>query len=320
MLLVDILARELKEWPEEAEEIAQDEDGRAHPYSAAGIFNGEEWTGDAQFASYNVNMRELASDHATAIVTRADWQAAKDKLEGKTVNKPKANKDGWVRHRGGKCPVEEGTLVDVRYRDGEIRYKRKALSDSDCASENWTHEKDKESDLATCDIMAYRIHTPSEQTATTKESLAVEPVVVENVEAFNAQAEMPAAKYFDGPLQWRDRIAEIDAESKAEAERHCQVMNALDAERSELVQKLASEGLAMIERKAEPVEDMSDPANWKAGDLLECIFCPGPQYTEGKLYSFLYLSDWGSARTIDDDGDENGIMPRQFKWHSRPTN
>ena len=69
------------------------------------------------------------------------------------------SKEGWIRHRGGNCPVEAGTLVDVRYRDGEIRYKRKALSDSDCASENWIHEEDKNSDLAKCDIMAYRLRS-----------------------------------------------------------------------------------------------------------------------------------------------------------------
>lgn len=215
----------------------------------------------------------------------------------------KANKEGWIRHRGGKCPVEAGTLVDVRYRSGDINIGVSALTDySDknhvvgsrnggylCFARDWNHGG------ADGDIMAWKLHAPSEQPATV-----------------NAKAEMPAAKYFDGPLQWRDRITEIDAESKAEAERHCQVMTALDSERAELMQRLASEGLA--------AGDMNDPANWKAGDLLECICCPDPKYTEGKLYSFLYLSDWGSARTIDNDGNENGIMPSQFKWHSRPTN
>ena len=287
MKLVEILARELKEWPYEAEEIAQDDCGSAHPYSAAGIFNGEEWTGDVQLSSYNVRMRELASDHATAIVTRADWQAAKDKLEGKTVK----DENPWRRNRGRKTPPIDG-LVDVKYRDGTIHEGNAA------DWWEWQHTNDDD------DIMYWRAHTPPAKPATVKQSLSVDPV-----------------SPISGPLQWRDRITEIDAESKAENERHSAAMIALSTERAELVLKLASEGLAMIERKADPVEDMSDPAKWRKGDLLECVHCPSPRYTAGKLYSFLHLSvEYGSARTIDNDGVENGLMPYQFKWHSRPTN
>ena len=116
----------------------------------------------------------------------------------------KANKTGWIRHRGGKCPVEAGTLVDVRFRSGIT----KTVCDSQ--SFRWSHS------AALGDIMAYRLHTPSEQ-----------PLAVD-------------------PLAWRDRITEIDAESKAEEERHGLVMTALDSEREELVRKLSSEGLALI--------------------------------------------------------------------------
>lgn len=135
------------------------------------------------------------------------------------------SKEGWIRHLGGKCPVEAGTLVDVCHRDGDVFTGCKVGESFSC--KDWSHTNDDG------DIMAYRIHTPSEQPATVKDCLSVE-------------AEMPAAKYFDGPLQWRDRITEIDAESKAEEERHHQVMTALDSERAELVRKLANEGLALI--------------------------------------------------------------------------
>ena len=142
----------------------------------------------------------------------------------------KANKEGWKRHRGGKCPVEAGTLVDVRYRSGDINIGVSALTGPvdknhvfgsrnggylDLAR-NWDHKGTPE------DIMAYHLHTRSEQPATVKESLSVDL------------------------LAWRDRITEIDAESKAEAERHNAAMTALDSERAELVQKLAGEGLALL--------------------------------------------------------------------------
>ncbi len=302
MDLVEILARELKKWPGEAAAIVQNEAGNLTKLDSLQVkFEWNQWDytsgemmricgqRDGDFG------RELASDHATAIVTRADWQAAKDKLEGKTVKKPNANKDGWVRHRGGKCPVEAGTMIDVRHRAGDVFTECKV--GESCHCKDWSHSNDDS------DIMAYRIHTPSEQPATVKESLPVEPVAP-----------------ISGPLQWRDRITEIDAESKAENERHSAAMIALSTERADLVQKLASEGLAMIERKAEPVEDMSDPAKWREGDLLECVFRHEGAYTMGKLYSFIRLSEWGTARTLDDTGEENGVLPNQLKWHSRPTN
>lgn len=193
MKLVDILARELKEWPEGFHDVGQADDGSLH------------LPGIGDHVRHTNERYTLAKDWIDAIVTRSEWEAARAKL-----SKPKGGKDGWTRHRGGKCPVEAGTLVDVRFRSGII----KTVCDS--LSFRWSHSG------AMGDIMAYRIHTPSEQPATTKESLAVDP------------------------LAWRDRINEIDAESKAEAERHCQVMDALDSERAELVQKLAGEGLALI--------------------------------------------------------------------------
>ena len=40
--------------------------------------------------------------------------------------------EGWIAWKGSRdgndCPVGEGTLVDVKYRDGEVRYNLKALS------------------------------------------------------------------------------------------------------------------------------------------------------------------------------------------------
>ncbi len=151
-----------------------------------------------------------------------------------------------------------------------------------------------------------KIHTPSEQPATAEKSSPVEPVAP-----------------ISGPLQWRDRITEIDAESKLESERHNSAMTALDTERAELVQKLASEGLALIERKAEPVEDMSDYQNWKAGDLLTYIGSHHQCFTNGEQYKLesLCMLDHGTVTIAeDDDGDQNGGDIDSFRWHSRPTN
>lgn len=73
---------------------------------------------------------------------------------------------------------------------------------------------------------------------------------------------------------------------------------------------------AIAEASEEP--DMSDPANWLPGDKLRCIRCSTPAYSAGSLYSFLHLSNHGSARTVDNYGQDNGLPYSCFAWHSRP--
>lgn len=90
MELVEILARELKEWPATAACYAQDEVSRSiFPYTSTRItMSYGEWDGDyldhssSAPAVYN---QELALDHATAIVTREMWeqeQAKKSEWNG----------------------------------------------------------------------------------------------------------------------------------------------------------------------------------------------------------------------------------------------
>lgn len=197
----------------------------------------------------------------------------------------------WIRHRGGKCPVEDGTLVDVKCRDGSVHEGLPAHWWL------WHHKKDDD------DIMAWKLHKAERQ---------IDPAVVANVDAFNAQAEMHAAKK-DGPLQWRDRIHTIDAEQKAADEAHKAATEARDAERAELVAKLRAEGLALIQ-----AENMSDPANWQVDDIVEIIGSTNDGWLryKGMKGQLKYDGDWfvnfGLANEwyLSDNTD--------IKWHSRP--
>lgn len=63
----------------------------------------------------------------------------------------KANKDGWIRHRGGKQPVADNEFVQARLRDGTIQ-----SMPMKAGFYYWDHESESS------DIMAYRIH-PTEQ-------------------------------------------------------------------------------------------------------------------------------------------------------------
>ena len=59
-----------------------------------------------------------------------------------------AASEGWIEWGGGKRPVEEGTLVDVRFRDGDDDRNIEAI-DLLWNHENWS-----------ADIIAYRLHNP----------------------------------------------------------------------------------------------------------------------------------------------------------------
>lgn len=209
--LVEILAVELKEWPKEVVAYFQWASGEVFATSKGiptGSSGGLWYVVDSSVEMaygcplYDTEL-ELAVDHDTAIVTRSQWEAERAKL-----SKPKANNDGWIRHRGGKCPVSDDTVVEYRMRDKLVMCKT-------ARHVVWGHYGE------TGDVMAYRVIEQDKS--------------ADSVDAAPEEPEMPAAKYFDGPLQWRDRITEID-----------RTVEALEEERASLIQKLADEGFALI--------------------------------------------------------------------------
>ena len=285
--LVEILAVELKEWPEGFEDVGQAFEGCLH------------LPGIGDHIRHTRERYSLSSDWASAIVTRDQWEAERAKLEGEKVmracvekcepeSKPKANAQGWIRHKGRKMPVSACKVVEIRTRGGEFEVCR-------ASGFNWAAEDEDQ-------IMAYRLHQP-EQAA-------------EHVEVKAAEAEVTAPN--DGPLQWRDRVTEID-----------RTVEALEEERASLIQKLADEGLQLLrdfaikatESAGQP--DMSDWCNWREGDLitLDCRRVSHPDFTPGKQYELVRVNESEGVVVIDDEGDENGytVCSGMFKWHSRPT-
>lgn len=208
------------------------------------------------------------------------------------------NAEGWIRHRGGKCPVEIGTHVDVRYRGGHIDMDVPAQT-IECHADNWLHTDDKNSFDARCDIMAYRLHKPAEQVS------AMEKIANECGALSNLANKLE--RNLSGPLQWRDRITTIDATTQA-----------LTTERAELVQKLASEGFALIGRVVEPVEDYG---NIQIGDLVSVISIGGFSDCTG-----LSVGDIAEVTSVDNDesiktvsGGSWGSIGYNYKFHSRPS-
>ena len=211
----------------------------------------------------------------------------------------KANKDGWVRHRGGKQPVGDDVRVEYRLRSGA---NLKELA----GNLDWSHEDNRG------DIMAFRIcaepesilDNPGEPTEALKEILELDAPVTKQ----------------EGPIAWRDRIHEIDAKTKAMAQ-----------ERADLIQKLATEGFALID-KAEPnnqeesaqAVDMSDPENWRAGDLFEIIGEDSHNFVVGET---VRMTVFESDHDREDGHQYEHLDSRDFWWvkdvnvkfHSRPT-
>lgn len=164
--LLQILTEELPKrggWPKFGREMqaVQDRDGEikfhfiGHPLKFE-LNNHDTWgsnTPDAwleKFESCSNVFAERSSDYATAIITREQYEAA---LADKN--------DGWIEWGGGECPVEKGTLVDVKYRCGDVNLHIKA-GEPDSAGSIDTAFAVRWSKLgAEYDIIAYRLHQPT---------------------------------------------------------------------------------------------------------------------------------------------------------------
>lgn len=177
--------------------------------------------------------------------------------------------DGWSRHRGGKCPVQSGALVDVRQRDG------RAIVGKFCDNIRWDHSFKRSSD-----VMAYRV-SDAQPVQVSQEAIVSESFDVGKVPtAPTAKLSRALGQAADmckevSPFAWRDRIAELTTEIEAEESRHCQAIQGLESEREALISKLAAEGFSLIERKAEVVSAGAGAIDWNNfmnGDNVEILW------------------------------------------------
>lgn len=346
MKLVELLTRELDVWPDGAEVATQDGGGvvcfSRGPLPVFGAKYDDEWSFD-QSGAIDCGGRLsllLATDHATAIITRADWQAERERIAG-----------GWIAWGGGECPVaDDGDGYDVKFSSGEVELG---------PFPRWYHTGFR-------DIIAYRLHKPEQQQPqqeqeemTPCEKLGYkvgdrfkmidpthggyvgqiaelyyddgthEPKFKTSPCTFNCCDGEPGAYYSldrfvkiddsesaatvssDDPRTMRNRILEIDRNTEA-----------LEEERVQLVQRLADEGfvLARVDGKVAP----GQPEEWRVGDLLEIT---GEE--EGHEFGI------GSIVRIEEIDHEDDELPyncrsvsggslwyvnsNEAKFHSRPT-
>lgn len=146
MKLIDLLVQELPKrggWPYGALNATQDKDGEvcfsdgALPEFVYAAWEGGEWCGNEFYTT-------RASDYATAIITREQYEAAL------AASKAVVGRDGWIQWAGGDCPVDSDAIVEVKYRKpNPYQYNNDRAGDF-----NWSH------DGFDGDIIAYRLHKP----------------------------------------------------------------------------------------------------------------------------------------------------------------
>jgi hypothetical protein len=344
MKLVQLLAKELKEWPEGVDVYAQDADGNIFPWEGAPERDHEEWLcegakihqGKSWFSS---EKKKPCDDHMTANVTKSQWQAEREKM-----NEPK-----WIRHRGGKQPVEDSVKIEYRMRDGDISNRLERASDL-----RWAHLS------LESDIMAYRIIEESkdqeieevivtdvklemmqgdswvtigrvapdfgafvfdggplpndEEVKDTNLGTLTYKIEVDTSSAMTAINELSAKwDHLESPLKWRDEIIELEAYEEE-----------FRREREKLIRKLESEGFKLIDHVApvcgDQIIDMSDWRNWQAGDIVECVTDgDNGQSTFGARYAVKSVNR-SSVQIVEDDrgSNTNGWGASNFKFSSRP--
>lgn len=309
MKLVQLLAKELKEWPEGISCMVQDGSGKIctcrngfpDPYDGDWTTCGpKSMCTPVYWANIGSNKHELAIDQASAIITKEQWQAEREKM-----NKPK-----WIRHRGGKCPVKDGTKVVTRYRDGAVSDWR--MTPEEILSAIWSHSG------CETDIMAYYVEETKDQEIEEVKKTNFGTITYKlEIDATDTTKEIDSlvAKWgqIESPLKWRDAII------------HCQaIIEDCEREIERNVSLLDAEGLMMQKDSKKAMQyyqtdiDMSDWRNWKEGDVFEVVKRTD-YFTVGNRYSVKYTANTDAPITaIDDDGDEFCLLMEEIKFIRRP--
>ena len=274
MKLVQLLAKELKEWPEGVSCMVQDCDGRIctclngfpDPYYGDWTICGPtSMDSPVEWADTGSNKQDLAHDQASAIITIEAWQAEREKM-----NKPK-----WIRHRCGNRCVDDDVFVEVKLRCGDVQR-------GEAKDFIWSHH--------CCDsaanIMAYRVieETKDQEIEEVKKTNFGTITYKLEIDATEATQRIDSlvAKWGQivSPLKWRDAIIHCQAiieDCEREIERN---INLLDAE-GLMMQKYSKKAM----QHYAPDVDMSDWRNWKRGDIISISNDPDIKDGEYKVTS-----------------------------------
>lgn len=157
--LLQILVEELPKhggWPSDHRLLGavQDFDHEVKFYIAGFVLKFElnskgVWGSDRHTAwllNYSFKASNLASDYATAIITRDQYESAL------AASKAVVGHNGWIDWHGGECPVDSDAIVEVKYRKpNPYQFNNDRAGDF-----TWSHHG------IDGDIIAYRLQQPHE--------------------------------------------------------------------------------------------------------------------------------------------------------------
>ena len=133
-------------WPDSGKWAIQDKDGEVFVCSGTSVpvrrVGEVNWEFGEPYRS--VGILSLGSNWFQCILSRDEYFHLY----------PAPDADGWIEWKGGECPIEEGTLVDVIWRNGIERAGVKALHLGGAGRQFWV------ADGLVNDIIAYRLHKP----------------------------------------------------------------------------------------------------------------------------------------------------------------
>lgn len=222
------------------------------------------------------------------------------------MNKPK-----WIRHRGGKCPVDDGTNMEYRLRDGST------INGCHPQFANWGHYG------VDADIMAYRVieETKDQEIEEVKDTNLDTLTYKLEIYATEATKEIDSlvAKWgqIESPLKWRDAIIHCQAiieDCEREIERN---VNLLDAE-GLMMQKDSKKAMQHYQTDI----DMSDWRNWQAYDIVRVVISNDESLPIGNEYVVKEIEssecDDGMPVAVFMTGDSGDyIWPEDIEYQGR---
>lgn len=146
-------------WPDGADFAVQDKDMWVCLYEGKPTRHGDKWSDDGDcLYKFGFSHKKLSPNWHQTVLSREEYFSA-------YPAEPVADADGWIEWNGGECPVERGTLVDVKYSGGEENFGVSALtegwhddhvrgSNDNRTAVNWVDI------LPVSGIVSYRLHKP----------------------------------------------------------------------------------------------------------------------------------------------------------------
>ena len=303
------LARIISEnggWRDVAEWAAQDKNADVTFFLDTPWRCDEVWEADNFEAvdGFRVTDMALKNWHQT-ILSRAEYFFLyQEKSLEDALNEDLPDADGRILWNGGECPVDVGTIVDVKHRGGDIGIRCHAgMSSSEpdgdgpATAEDWAHLDEGG------DIIAYRLHKPEKAKPELCESVMrsiPEPAAKPTIEQLAAD--------YRNAKDYAERKQQEADDAKADAE----------AKLAELAEAGKAIGLLFSPITAKQEHELV--AAVKVGDEVECVESNTKRDKYNGMVGRLHTIDESDTSTpyLVDFGGNAKIWCHEVKFIRRP--